>query len=162
MVQKIYKSVNKYFKSASARTLDIFFFVAITLLSTYVAIWCYVNDIIPKPPVPPPPQIVVVHQAPMTNALQDLGVYIPTNQMDTIKYLLDNNPSTFNLGDIVRIKYFDITGVVIKKTEFPYEQSFSVMYKDVNRQLHVIALPIEFLSRPPAGLIHLYDLDLAN
>jgi len=112
--------------------------------------------------VPPPPQIVVVHQAPMTNALQDLGVYIPTNQMDTIKYLLDNNPSTFNLGDIVRIKYFDITGVVIKKTEFPYEQSFSVMYKDVNRQLHVIALPIEFLSRPPAGLIHLYDLDLAN
>lgn len=162
MVGKFRKILDKHFKSINAKTLDVLFAVSVASLVAYIGIWCYINDVIPKKPIPPLPQVIIVHEQPRTNALQDLGIKLPTNQLDTLKYLTDNTPPTFNIGDIVRIKYFDTTGVVIKKTEFPYEESFSVMYKDQNHQLHVVALKKEFLSRPPAGLIHIYDLDLSN
>ena len=165
MVGKFRKILEKHFKSTNAKTLDILFAVSVASLVAYIGIWSYINDIIPKRPIPPNPQTILIHQAPRTNVIEDVGISLfknSTNQLDTFKYLTDKNPETFNIGDVVRVKYFDITGVVLEKTEFPWDQTFSIMYKDVQHQLHVIVLPKEFLSRPPAGLIHFYDLDLGN
>ena len=162
MFENLCDKLSRHLKSSSIRYLDILYAVSVASLVAYIGIWCYINDVIPKKPIPPNPQIVVVHHQPQTNAISDLGLQlVSTNLLDTVKFLTDNNPETLNIGDIVRIKFFDISGVVIKKTEFPYDQTFSIMYKDQDRRLHVVVLPKEFLSRPPAGLIHLYDLDLS-
>lgn len=59
--------------------------------------------------------------------------------------LMYTEENSYSPGDIVVIKYFNITGIVLEKAS---PKKYKILYKNQDNSLMIIELPIEFLLKP--------------
>ena len=165
MIDKIKSYFAHQTQCQQIRNLNILLAICAAILIGYsVFIW-QTTDVF-KPVDPPPPQIILVHTdnsvSNILSAPNELDTIITNaNNIDTETYLQSNKDEVFQVGDVVIIKFFEKPGVVIK-VDAPWEKTISVMYSDENKRIHIISLDRKFLVRAPAGMIHLYKLDLTR
>jgi hypothetical protein len=116
---------------------------------------------------PPAPiaQVVIVHPSSPTNILFDTNMsayplLIGTNLFTIQSYLHQGKSEVLVIGDIVVIKFFNITGIVLETHLL--DPMVKVLYRNYNNELCIIELDRIFISRVADKMIHLHSPDLSR
>lgn len=164
----IFNKIKSHFSTQSQarqiQNLNILLGIGVGVIILYCTLIWKTTDVFKQET--PTPQVILIHSDnSISNVLAnptDINTILTNkNNIDTEQYLNQNKDEKFVVGDVVIIKFFEIQGIVIK-VDAPWESTVSVMYKDENRELHVLSLDRKFIARAPAGMIHLYKMDLTR
>lgn len=137
--------------SAKLKNLNRWLFALVVFIVIWsVGIFVYI-DRKPQPPKPPIPVIMV---DPITGKVTNVAhaKIVPPTFASVSKKTNDVNPmfeqkGSYEKMDFVIINYFFITGLVVERQG----DNYTIMYKDHNRVLQRIIVPVELLLSPTAA-----------
>lgn len=105
-----------------------------------------------------------------TKSIESQMIYmdaIPPNILNSPKSLMNtsivpsnisvyNQSATYETGDVVVVKFFNIKGVIIERLS---GKRYSVLYKNNDHSLNTVTLPAEFIMKPSATMLDPYSLN---